>query len=72
MMNEKNQPKAYWVEAACTVFYLVNRCTTSNLHYVTSHDKYCGTKPNLSHLRIFGTIAFVHIPDKKWQNLDPK
>ena len=25
-----------------------------------------------THVRIFGSIAYVHIPDKKRQNLDPK
>ena len=31
-----------------------------------------GKKPDLSHVRIFGSIAYAHIPDEKWQKLDPK
>ena len=35
------------------------------------HEKYYGKKPDVSHVRIFGSIAYVHVPDEKWQNVDP-
>ena len=72
MMNEKNLPKWYWAEAANTAVYLMNRCTASGVHDVTPHEKFFGRKPNLSHVRIFGSIAYVHIPDATRQKLDPK
>ena len=72
MMNEKHMPKSYWAEAVNTAIYLMNRCTTSGVHDVTLHEKYLGKKPDISHTRIFGSIAYVHIPDEKWQKLDPK
>ena len=50
----------------------MNRCTTSVAHKLTPHKKYYGKKPDLSHVRIFGSIAYVNIPDEKWQKLDPK
>ena len=65
-------PKSYWVEAANTVIYVMNWCTTSGVHEVTPHDKCYGNQLNLSHVRIFNSIAYVHIPDGKWQKLDPK
>ena len=71
-MNEKNLPKWYWVKAANTAVYLMNRCTTSGVHDVTPHEKFFGKKPDLSHVRIFGSIAYVHIPDATRQKLDPK
>ena len=73
MMNEKNMPKWYWVEAANTAVYLTKRCTTSGVHDVTPHEiQFFGKKPDLSHLRVFGSIAYVHIPDDTRQELDPK
>ena len=54
-MNEKNLPKSYWLKAANTTAYLMNRCTTSTLHDVTPHEKFFGKKPDLSHIRIFGS-----------------
>ena len=71
-MNEKNLPKWYWAKAANTVVYLMNRCTTTGEHDVTPHEKFFGKKPNLSHVRVFGSIAYVHIPDDTGQKLDPK
>ena len=64
MLKQKYMPKSYLAEAGNTTFYLMNRCTTSGGHKVTPHKKYNGKKPDLSHVRIFGSIAYVHIPDK--------
>ena len=50
----------------------MNRCTTSGVHDVTPHEKLFGKKPDLSHVRIFGSIAYVHIPDDTRQKVDPK
>ena len=50
----------------------MNRCTTSGVHDLIPHEKFYGKKPNLSHVKIFGSIAFVHIPDEKRQMLDRK
>ena len=33
---------------------------------------YAGKKPTLSHLRVFGSIAYVHIHNEKRQKLDPR
>ena len=71
-MNEKRLPKSYWAEAINIIVYLMNQCTTSRVHDVTPHKKFYGKKPDLSHVRIFGSIAFAHIPNEKQQNLDPK
>ena len=67
MMNKKNMPKSYWAwaEATNTAVYLMNRCTISGVHEVTPHEKYYRKKPDLSHVRIFGSIAYVHIPHEK-------
>ena len=50
----------------------MNRCITSGVHDVTPHNKCFKKKADLSHIRIFGSIAYVHIPDEKRQKLDPK
>ena len=44
----------------------------SGVHKVTPHKKYYGKKSDLSHVSIFDSIAYVHIPDEKRQKLDPK
>ena len=48
------------------------RCTTSGVHEVTLHEKFSEKKPNLSHVRIFSSITYMHIPNEKRQKLGPK
>ena len=67
VMNEKRLPKSYWDEATNTTIYLTNHCTTSRVHDITPYEKFYGKKPDLSHVRIFGSIAFEHIPNEKLQ-----
>jgi hypothetical protein len=39
---------------------------------MTPEEKYSGRKPDLSHLKVFGCIAYVHVPDELRIKLDPK
>jgi len=39
---------------------------------MTLEEKFTGKKPNVSHLKVFGCIAYVHIPNEKRSELDPK
>ena len=70
-MNGKHMSKSHWAEVAYTI-YLMSQYTTYSVHDVTSHEKYYARKLDLSHVRVLGSFAYVHIPDKKWQKLDPK
>jgi len=42
------------------------------VHGMTLEDKFIGKKPDVSHLEMFGYIAYVHVPDEKRSKLDPK
>ena len=55
-----------------TSAYLINRSPTRANNGATPEAMYPGSKPNISHLRVFGSIAFVHIPKEKRQKLDSK
>jgi hypothetical protein len=63
-------PTYLWEEAARIANYLSNRVPIRALHRVTPFEVYTGQRPNLSHLQVFGSAAFLHIQDKK--ELDPK
>ena len=39
---------------------------------MSAHELYFRRKPNLRHLRVFGSIAYVHVPKEKWRKLDAK
>ena len=61
-------PKFYWAEAVRTTVYIQNRIGDK----VSAYELYFGTKPNLRHLRVFGSIAYVHVPKEKRRKLDAK
>jgi hypothetical protein len=72
MLNEKNLPNYFWAEAIATVVYIMNRTPTVVVHGMITEEKFTGKKPDVSHLRVFGCIAYVHVPHEKKSKLDPK
>jgi len=73
MLVEQDLPLKLWAEAVYTSAYLQNRLPSKAIEDdVTPMEKWCGHKPNVSHLRIFGSICYVHIPDQKRRKLDAK
>lgn len=66
-----NLPKIFWAEAVSTVAYLINRSPTKG-HGRTPEEIWTGVKPDLSHLKVFGCKAFVHVPKKFRRKFDPK
>jgi len=72
MLNEKNLPNYFWAEAVATTVYIMNRTPTIVVRGMTPEEKFIGKKPNVSHFKVFGCIAYVHVPDDKRSKLDPK
>jgi hypothetical protein len=72
MLNEKNLPNYFWAKAVATVVYIMNRTPTAVVHGMTPKEKFTGKKPDVSHFRMFGCIAYVHVPNEKRSKLDPK
>ncbi len=50
----------------------MNRTPTATVHGMTLEEKFTGKKQDVSHFRVFGCIAYVHVPDDKRSKLDPK
>ena len=61
-------PKFYWAEVVKTAIYIQNLIKEK----VSALELYFGRKPNLRHLRVFGSIAYVYVPNEKRSKLDPK
>jgi hypothetical protein len=51
----------YWGLAMQTYVYLKNKSPHKALYRTTPHELWTGKKPNLSHLRVFGTMAYVRV-----------
>ena len=72
MFKSKRLPKKFWVETiACTV-YLSNRSPSRSVWGKTPQGSWSGRKPGITHLRVFGSIAHVHVPDESRAKLDDK
>ncbi len=72
MLNEKNLPNYFWAKVVSTAVYIMNRTPTTVICGMTPEEKFTSKKPNVSHLRVFGCIAYVHVPDEKISKLNPK
>ncbi|KAK4405584.1 Retrovirus-related Pol polyprotein from transposon TNT 1-94 [Sesamum angolense] len=72
MLQEKHLPKAFWAEAVYTAVYLLNRCPTKAVQNMTPIEAWSGKKPLAKHLRVFGSICYVHIPTEKRHKLEEK
>ena len=59
-------------EIAKVVNYIQNRCSTKAIKLKTLEEMYTRIKPNLSHLRVLGCVAYCHILDAKRIKLGPK
>ncbi|KAL0318554.1 UNVERIFIED_CONTAM: Retrovirus-related Pol polyprotein from transposon TNT 1-94 [Sesamum angustifolium] len=70
--REKHLPKAFWAEAVYTAVYLLNRCPTKAVQNMTPIEAWSGKKPSAKHLRVFGSICYVHIPTEKRHKLEEK
>ena len=72
LMSKKNMPCCYWVELISTVVYIMNRTPITTLYDVTTKEMFFGRKLDLIDLKVFGCIAYVHMPDELRTKLDPK
>ena len=72
LMAKKNMPHSFWAEVVSTAVYIMNKTSTVAIHDVTPEERFTGKKPDLSHLKVFGCIAYVHVPDELHTKLDPK
>ena len=68
LLGRGSLPKFYWAEAVKIAVSIQNRIG----HKVSAHELYFGMKPNLRHLRVFSSIAYVHVPKEKRKKLDAK
>ncbi|KAJ0169236.1 hypothetical protein K1T71_015266 [Dendrolimus kikuchii] len=72
MLINANLQKNMWAEATMTAAYITNRTPTRALDYATPEEKWSGKKPDISHMRVFGSEVMMHIPKEKLRKWDSK
>ena len=72
MLSGAELGQEFWAEVVETTCYLVNRSPSSALEDKTPQEIWTGKNPSISHLRVFGCDAYVHVPKEKRTKLDSK
>ena len=73
MLSHAGLPKSFWAEAIATAAYIRNRMPTAAIREdKTPYEKWYGRKPDVSNLRVFGCMAYAHIPESQRKKLDKK
>ena len=70
MLKENYLPKNFWAKTMARTTYLLNRCPSKSVENMTPQEVWSGYKPSVSHLRIFGCIAYAQVPETKRKKLD--
>jgi hypothetical protein len=61
MLLDGKLPLRFWGDAVLTACYLRNRLPIGP-NGTTPEEAYSGRKPNVGHLRAYGSVAYAHIP----------
>jgi hypothetical protein len=66
LLKQRGMLAVFWGEAVVTAIYIFNRSPTKALNGRTPYEAWHGRKPAVSHLRVFGCLAF----GKKLSHID--
>ena len=72
MMSHSKVPTEFWAEAVNTATYVRNRSPTTSLKGMTPFERLFNRKPNVSNLKVFGCVAYAHIPENMQNKLEEK
>ena len=68
MLFEAGLPLSFWGEALASFVHVWNRISTSAVIAKTPYEAFYGDKPNVSRLRVWGCVSYVHIQKDKRPN----
>eukprot|EP01018_Ginkgo_biloba_P029061 Gb_03163 [translate_table: standard] len=63
MIHSRNFAPQFWAETIHCANYIQNRTPHSVVQGVTPKEAWSKRKPRVDHFRVFGSLAWVHIPD---------
>ena len=72
LLEARNIPSYMWDEAVKYVLYLHKRVPCKSVVGVSLYEALMGHKPNISHLRVFGSKAWDKIPTEKRKSFQPQ
>jgi hypothetical protein len=71
MIHDRGLPLFLWAEASRMAIYIQNKSPHTILGKLTHDEVFTGTKPDVSHLHIWGSVCYYHVPSEKRTKLEP-
>ncbi|KAL8107456.1 hypothetical protein AgCh_024022 [Apium graveolens] len=62
MLRTMQVPSEFWGEVAGHAVYVLNRLPTRALSEKTPYEAWTRTKPDIGHIKIFGCVAYMKLP----------
>eukprot|EP00253_Pinus_taeda_P018864 PITA_18864 len=72
MLKAKHLPNDYWAEAVNCAAYILNMCPTKAVMNRVPEETWSGRKQGVTHMKVFGCVAYAHVPDQLRKKLDSK
>lgn len=72
MLKGKCLPNNFWAEAVSTTVYILNRSPTKAIMNKTPYELWFKRKPKVGYFKVFGCIAYAHIPSQRREKFDEK
>ena len=71
MLHDQGLPIHLWAEAYNTAVYVQNCFPHRILGMSTPEEAFSGKRPDISHLRIFGSPVYIHVMKDARKKLEP-
>ena len=71
MLHDQDLPMHLWDEACNTTVYVKNLCPHRVLGMSTPEENFTGKKPDISHLKIFGSPFYNRVTKDAKKKLEP-
>src|SRR3954470_2294375 len=71
MLSESGLSKSFWGDCLASLVHVWNRCPTEAVQDATPYELWYKRKPDVSHIRVWGCTAYVHIQRDKRTPLGP-
>jgi hypothetical protein len=71
-LKTKSLGNEFWDKPVHTTIYTLTICPTRVVLNSTPEEAWSRYKPSVSHMKVFGYIAYAHVPKEKRRKLDDK
>lgn len=71
-LKQMNMPNYFWGEAVRHSIYILNRLPTRAITGITPYEAWCGEKPHVEHIKVFGCTAYMKVPGTNVKKLDDR